>query len=142
DDLCRRRIARGEVAARQARRPLRHVRRTGLAVNFITILLTGIAFAQAPAGTTEVAADGCKLYLPSADAKGASRVRWSGQCKDGLADGRGVVRIYSGGKIARVSETTFAAGKIASAGEAYFIKGGQAVRSRGGDQLEIAASEL
>src|SRR5438045_3957802 len=111
-------------------------------MNLVFLLLTGIAFAQAPAGTTEVTADGCKLFLPSSDAKGASRIRWSGQCKDGLADGRGVVRIYSGGKIGRVSETTFAAGKATSAGEAYFIRGGQAIRNRGGDQLEIAASEL
>src|SRR5204863_4724429 len=129
---------------RQARGPVRHVRRAGIApMKFlIAMLVSGAALAQAPAGTTEVTADGCKLYLPSGDAKGASRIRWSGQCKDGLADGRGVVRIYSGGKIARVSETTFAAGKAASAGEAYFIRGGQAIRSRGGDQLEVAASEL
>ena len=54
----------------------------------IVMLVSGAAFAQAPAGTTEVTADGCKLYLPSGDARGASRIRWSGQCKDGLGDGR------------------------------------------------------
>jgi hypothetical protein len=114
--------------------------RTGCAA--LAALLAGVALAQAPAGTTEVTADGCKLYLPSSEAKGASRIRWSGQCKEGLADGRGVVRIYSGGKISRVSESTFAAGKVTSAGESYFIRGGEAIRSRGGDNLQIAASEL
>ena len=108
----------------------------------IAALLAGAALAQAPAGTSEVTADGCKLYLPQSDAKGASRIRWSGQCKDGLADGRGVVRIYSGGKIARVAELTFAAGKAASSGESYFVRGGEVIRSRGGDHLQIAASEL
>src|SRR5437763_14401794 len=112
-------------------------------MNFlIAMLVSGAALAQAPAGTTEVTADGCKLYLPQSEAKGASRIRWSGQCKDGLAEGRGVVRIYSGGKINRVSESTFAAGKATAAGESYFVRGRAALRSRGGDALQIAASEL
>src|SRR5919204_3094681 len=108
----------------------------------LAALAAGLALAQAPAGTSEVTADGCKLYLPQSEAKGASRIRWSGQCKDGLADGRGVVRIYSGGRISIVAERTFGAGKIASAGESYFVRGGEVFRSRGGDNLQIAASEL
>ena len=96
----------------------------------------------AQAATVEVAADGCKLQLPLAEARNASRVRWSGTCTDGLADGRGVVRIYVGGRISRVSEAIFSAGKPSGAGETYFMRGGQAVRSRGGDQLEVSASEL
>lgn len=96
----------------------------------------------AQAGTVEVTADGCKLHLPQAEARNASRIRWSGKCTDGLADGRGVVRIYVGGKISRVSEASFSAGKVSGAGETYFIRRGQAVRNRGADQLEIAASEL
>src|SRR5438093_243643 len=146
DDLCGARIARGEVAARQAACALRHVRRAGAAIKTfygaLAMLLAGAALAQAPAGTSEVTADGCKLYLPQSEAKSASRIRWSGQCKDGLAEGRGVVRIYSGGKISRVSESTFAAGKVTAAGESYFVRGGDAMRSRGGDALQIAASEL
>lgn len=106
------------------------------------IVIAGAALAQAPAGTVEVTADGCKLYLPQSEARGASRVRWSGKCADGLGDGRGVVRIYQGGKISRVSEATFAAGKLTGPGESYFLRGGQAIRRRGGDQLEISASEL
>lgn len=106
------------------------------------VLLAQGAIAQAPAGTAEVTADGCKLYLPQGEAKGASRIRWSGKCTDGLADGRGVLRIYAGGKISRVAEATFAAGKQSGAGETYFIRRGQAVRSRGADQIEITASEL
>src|SRR5215212_1405413 len=99
----------------------------------LALLIAGSAFAQAPAGTVEVTADGCKLYLPQGDARGASRVRWSGKCTDGFADGRGVVRIYQSGKISRVSEGTFAAGKLAAPGESYSIRAGQAIRNRGGD---------
>ena len=106
------------------------------------LLIVGNALAQAPAGTLEVTADGCRLYLPQGEARGASRIRWSGKCTDGVADGRGVVRIYQSGKISRVSEATFAAGKLAAPGESYSIRSGQAVRSRGGEQLEIAAAEL
>ena len=113
-----------------------------IACGALAALLAGAALAQAPAGTAEVTADGCKLYLPQSEAKGASRIRWSGKCTDGLADGRGVVRIYSGGKIGRVSESTFAAGKLAGPGEAYFVRNGEVIRSRGGDNLQIAASEL
>src|SRR5260221_13416852 len=102
----------------------------------------GVAGPRAPAGTAEMTADGCKLYLPQSEAKGASRIRWSGQCANGLAEGRGVVRVYSGGKISVVSERTFAAGKISSAGESYSVRGGEVIRNRGGDQLQIAASEL
>jgi hypothetical protein len=108
----------------------------------IGLALVQGAIAQAPAGTVEVTADGCKLYLPQGEARGVSRIRWSGKCTGGFADGRGVVRIYAGGKISRVSEATFAAGKLSGSGEAYFLRGGHAVRSRGGDQLEITASEL
>lgn len=108
----------------------------------IGLLLAQGAIAQAPAGTTEVTADGCKLYLPQGEASGASRIRWSGKCTDGLADGRGVVRIYAGGRISRISEATFAAGRQSGAGESYFIRRGQPVRSRGGDQIEITAAEL
>lgn len=108
----------------------------------IGLLLAQGAFAQAPAGTTEVTADGCRLYLPQGEAKGASRIRWSGKCTGGFADGRGVVRIYAGGRISRISEATFAAGRQAGAGESYFIRRGQAVRSRAGEHLEIGASEL
>lgn len=111
-------------------------------VALVVLASPGSIWAQAPAGTIEVTADGCKLYLPQGDARGASRIRWSGKCTDGFAEGRGVVRIYSGGKISRVSETTFAAGKIASPGESYSIRGGEVIRSRGGDQLKIAVSEL
>ena len=106
------------------------------------LLVVGNALAQAPAGTMEVTADGCKLYLPQSDARGASRIRWSGKCADGFGDGRGIVRIYQSGKISRVSEATFAAGKLSGPGESYSIRGGQAVRHRGGDQLEVSASEL
>jgi hypothetical protein len=112
------------------------------AVGLLATLIIGLALAQAPAGTAEVTGDGCKLYLPQSEAKGASRIRWSGQCANGLAEGRGVVRVYSGGKISVVSERTFAAGKIASGGELYSIRSGEVIRNRGGDQLQIAASEL
>lgn len=115
---------------------------TRLAFAAAALLVAGAAFAQAPAGTVEVTADGCKLYLPQGEARGASRIRWSGKCTDGFADGRGVVRIYSSGKISRVSEATFAAGKLTSPGEAYFVRSGEAFRSRGGDNLQIASSEL
>jgi len=112
------------------------------AVSLLATLIAGVALAQVPAGTAEVTADGCKLYLPQSEAKGASRIRWSGQCASGLAEGRGVVRVYSGGKISAVSERTFAAGKISSAGESYSVRSGEVIRNRGGDQLQIAASEL
>ena len=111
-------------------------------VGAIGLLVAQGAIAQAPAGTVEITADGCKLYLPQGEARGASRIRWSGKCTDGFADGRGVVRIYAVGKISRVAEVTFAGGRQSGAGEAYFIRGGQVVRSRGGDQLEVTASEL
>ena len=112
------------------------------AASLLATLFAGVALAQAPAGTAEVTADGCKLYLPQSEAKGASRIRWSGQCANGLAEGRGVVRVYSGGKISVVAERSFAAGKIASGGESYSLRSGEVIRNRGGDQLQIAASEL
>jgi hypothetical protein len=106
------------------------------------LLIVGAALAQAPAGTVEVTADGCKLFLPQSEALGASRIRWSGKCADGFAEGRGVVRLYRSGKISRVSEATFTAGKLTAPGESYSIRSGQAIRSRGGDQLEVSAAEL
>ena len=71
---------------------------------------TSCAVAQAPAGTVEVEADGCKLYLPQSEARGASNVRWSGKCSGGLAEGRGVLRVYGGEGLSFAAERTFSQG--------------------------------
>jgi hypothetical protein len=76
----------------------------------VAAALAGAAMAQAPAGTLEVEADGCKLYLPQSEARDASRVSWSGGCSEGLAQGRGVVRVYSGERLSFASERTFSRG--------------------------------
>src|SRR5260221_11039503 len=104
--------------------------------------IAGVALAQAPAGTAEVTADGCKLYLPQSEAKGASRIRWSGQCANGLAEGRRVVRVYSGGKISVDSERKFAAGKISSPGQAHPVRRAEVVSNPGRVQLDGAAPRV
>jgi hypothetical protein len=76
----------------------------------IAAAFAGAAMAQAPAGTLEVEADGCKLYLPQSEARGASRVNWSGGCAEGLAEGRGVVRVYTGERLSLAAERTFSRG--------------------------------
>src|SRR6185503_7755980 len=61
----------------------------GLAWGAVAAAVSGSAWAQAHAGTVEVTADDCKMYVAQAEARGASRVRWSGACVDGRADGPG-----------------------------------------------------
>jgi hypothetical protein len=81
-----------------------------LGVGLIALTLVGAAMAQAPAGTVEVEAGGCKLYLPESEAHGASRVTWSGGCAEGLAQGRGVVRVYAGERLSLAAERTYSRG--------------------------------
>jgi len=114
----------------------------GIAWGAVVAVVSAPAWAQAPAGTVEVTADDCKLYVAQAEARGASRIRWSGQCADGRADGSGVVRVYAGGKIRLATERTYKAGKLISPSDAYFVRDNQVFRSRAGDNLQIAPSEL
>jgi hypothetical protein len=114
----------------------------GFAWGAIAAAVWAPAWAQPPAGTVEVTADECKMFVAQAEARGASRVRWSGQCVDGHADGHGHVRVYAGGRIRLAAERTYKAGKLTAPADTYFVRDNRVFRIRAGDNLQIAASEL
>src|SRR5450759_4407369 len=83
----------------------------------------GVAFlcsfaptAHAESSSTGWVADsqGCKVANPQPQP--IESISWSGRCKDGFADGAGIVRWFSGGKSNGITSGTFKQGKLIGKG--------------------------
>jgi hypothetical protein len=88
--------------------------REGGGVLFILMLLLAALSAAAPAAEPEggwiADAKGCKIYNPSP--KPGETVQWSGPCKDGVAEGKGVLEYSGAGKPGARYEGTLKRGKF------------------------------
>jgi hypothetical protein len=60
----------------------------------------GLAMAQALPQAVMAGAADCRFVVPQG--MPASDVRWSGSCRGGWADGRGILRAYEQGKVVRI----------------------------------------
>lgn len=68
-----------------------------LAILGIGFFLAGPAFAQSDDTPTVKDQKGCKIYNPMPQEN--ESVKWSGGCRGGFADGKGVLEWYIGGKL-------------------------------------------
>ena len=60
----------------------------------------GLAMAQAPQQATIAGPASCRFVAPQG--MPAADLRWSGSCRSGWADGRGILRAYQQGKVAQI----------------------------------------
>jgi hypothetical protein len=86
----------------------------GARVPFLALLLVGTLWSAALAAEPEAGwiadAKGCKIYNPSP--KPNETVKWSGPCKDGVAEGKGVLEYAAGGKAGARYEGTLKRGRF------------------------------
>lgn len=80
---------------------------------FAALLFTGLAAALPAAAQDERTPtiqdkNGCKIYNPMP--QGEETVTWSGKCRDGFADGEGVLEWYIGGLMEERYEGTLSRG--------------------------------
>jgi hypothetical protein len=89
-------------------------KRKGGCVPLILLLflttLSSAALAAEPEGGWIADAKGCKIYNPSP--KPSEMVKWSGPCKDGVAEGKGVIEYSLGGKPGARYEGTLKRGRF------------------------------
>ena len=95
-----------------------------LARLLVVLLLPGspVLAQNAPSpGWRADAQNGCKVWdaVPGPD----ETVSWTGPCRDGLAEGRGVVQWFGGGKPIERDEGEFHAGKLTGHGVSVFPDG-------------------
>jgi hypothetical protein len=68
------------------------------------------AMAAAPAAAALAGAANCRFELPAG--WNSADVRWTGECSNGHAQGRGVLREFSAGKVARIFFGTLEQGRL------------------------------
>lgn len=76
--------------------------------------LASTALAQTPDVGWVADAKGCKVANPQPQPY--ESIRWSGRCRNGFADGPGMVRWYSAGRINGSTSGTFSQGKLMGTG--------------------------
>jgi len=69
----------------------------------------GAALAQTPQQTTMAGSANCRFVAPQG--MPAADLRWSGSCRSGWADGRGILRAYEQGKVAQIFYGRLATGQ-------------------------------